>query len=68
MDTLVLFENHDPLRAGYFSTLRLLASLQRQNSRFYAQTVAFAGAALRGRVSRKISNARCRDLIFNRLR
>jgi hypothetical protein len=46
-----------PPRAVHFSTLHLLASLQRQNSRWRAQTVAFAGAPLRGQGTPK--NLQC---------
>jgi hypothetical protein len=42
------------LRFAKFSTLQRLASLQKQNSRLRAQTIAFAGVSLAGRVPRKI--------------
>jgi len=47
-----------PAHAGYFSTLHLLASLQRRNSRKSAQTVVFAGATLRGQGSKEKSPMR----------
>jgi hypothetical protein len=53
-----------PPRAGYFSTLRLLASLQRRNSRFALKQSSLRALRCGGRVPRKISNARFRDPIF----
>jgi hypothetical protein len=53
-----------PPRAGYFSTLRLLASLQRRNSRFALKQSSLRALRYGGRAPRKISNARFRDPIF----
>jgi hypothetical protein len=50
-----------PPRAGHFSTLRLLASLQRRNSRFALKQSSLLALRYGGRVPRKISNARFRD-------
>jgi hypothetical protein len=54
-----------PPRAGYFSTLRLLTALQRQNSRFALKQLSLRALRCEGRVPRKISNARFRDPIPN---
>jgi hypothetical protein len=53
-----------PLHAGHFSTLHLLASLSGKNLRLKALRQ-FSRRPLRcgGRVPRKISNARFRDMI-----
>ena len=53
-----------PPRAGHFSTLHLLASLQRRNSRFALKQSSLRALRCGGRVPRKISNARFRDPIF----
>jgi hypothetical protein len=47
-----------------FSTMHRLASLQRQNSRSRAQTVAFAIASLRRHGARKTFKSRCMKPIF----
>jgi hypothetical protein len=52
-----------PPRAGHFSTLRLLALLQRRNSRFALKQSSLQTLRCGGRVPRKISNARFRDQI-----
>jgi hypothetical protein len=52
-----------PPRAGHFSTLHLLASLQRRNTRFALKQSSLRALRCGGRVSRKISNARFRDPI-----
>jgi general secretion pathway protein K len=57
-----------PPRAGPFSTLRLLASLQRRNSRFALKQSSLRALRCGGRVPRKISNARFRDPIFRNQR
>jgi hypothetical protein len=53
-----------PPRAGDFSTLRLLASLQRRNSRFALKQLSLRALHCGGRGPRKISNARFGDPIF----
>ncbi len=52
-----------PPRAGHFLTLRLLASLQRRNSRFALKQSSLRTFRCGGRGPRKISNARFRDPI-----
>jgi hypothetical protein len=52
-----------PPRAGPFSTLRLLASLQRRNSRFALKQSSLQTLRCGGRGARKISNARFQDPI-----
>jgi len=52
-----------PSRAGHFPTLRLLAPLQRRNSRFALKQSSLSALRCGGRVTRKISNARFRDPI-----
>jgi general secretion pathway protein K len=52
-----------PPCAGHFSTLRLLASLQRRNSRFALKQSSLRALRCGGRGPRKISNARFRDPI-----
>jgi hypothetical protein len=56
-----------PSRAGHFSTLRLLASLQRRNSRSALRQSSLRALRYGGRGPRKISNARFRDPIFKGL-
>jgi hypothetical protein len=52
-----------PPRAAHFSTLRLLASLQRRNPRFALKQSFLRALRCGGRGPRKISNARFRDPI-----
>jgi hypothetical protein len=51
-----------PPRAGHFSTLRLLASLQRRNLRFALKQSSLRALKLQGQ-GRKMSNARVRNPI-----
>jgi hypothetical protein len=53
-----------PPRAGHFSILHLLASLQRQNSRFALKQSSLRPLRCGGSVPRKISNARYRESIL----
>jgi hypothetical protein len=52
-----------PPHAEYFSTLHLLASLQRRNTRFALKQSSLRALHCGGRGPRKISNARFRDPI-----
>jgi hypothetical protein len=56
-----------PPRAGHFSTLHPLASLQRRNSRSALRQSSLRALRCGGRGPRKISNARFRDPIFKGL-